>query len=87
MGELDLGGAGCGGQVGLELGRVGHAHARKKKEGFGVCKGGVGRGHAHARKKKEGSGVCKGATKPRHAHAQNSFVICKANSVKKVSIW
>lgn len=66
MGELDLGGAGCGGQVGLELGRVGHTHARKRKEGFGVCGG---------------------ATKPRHAHAQNSFVICKANSVKKVSIW
>ena len=39
MGELDLGGAGCGGQVGLELGRVGHAHVRKKKEGFGVCGG------------------------------------------------
>ena len=39
MGELDLGGAGGGGQVGLELGRVGHAHARKKKEGFGVCGG------------------------------------------------
>lgn len=39
MGELDLGGAGCGGQVGLELGRVGHTHARKKKEGFGVCGG------------------------------------------------
>ena len=36
------------------------AHARKKKEGSGVCGGGVGRGHAHARKRKEGSGVCGG---------------------------
>lgn len=61
MGELDLGGAGGGGQVGLELGRVGHAHARKKKEGFGVCRRRTllkKPSAAHARKRKEGSGVC-----------------------------
>ena len=70
MGELDLGGAGCGGQVGLELGRVGHAHARKKKEGFGVCKGPTKPRHAHARMKKERSGVCGGGVGRGHAHAR-----------------
>ena len=79
MGELDLGGAGCGGQVGLELGRVGHAHARKKKEVFGVCKGPTKPRHAHARMKKERSGVCGGPTKPRYAHARKKkegFGVC-----------
>ena len=36
------------------------AHARKKKEGSGVCGGPTKPRYAHARKKKEGFGVCGG---------------------------